>query len=140
MGRLSFFDGLPGFRGGKPSIKLIVSQIAGDIKPYLKKCADWRMQGVDVLVRRSNPDQIKKSYIILDEETVWISSQHLEELDFQDIVLIDKMNKPEEKKKIISRFEKLWETSQISDELEAISWRTYFKEQRKEEKLKGKSE
>ncbi len=134
MGRLSFFDGLAGYRGGKPAVKLIVSQIAGDLKAYLKRCADWRMQGIDILVRRSKPEQIKRSYIILDDNRIWVSSHHLEELDFQDELNLTKITSSDERDKIISRFNKLWEASQKAEELEAISWRKYFKEKAEEEK------
>ncbi|MHA1226320.1 MAG: hypothetical protein ACTSR2_07815 [Candidatus Hodarchaeales archaeon] len=128
MGRLSFFDGLSGFRGGRPEIKMIVGEVAGDLKTYLKKCADWRQQGIDILVRKAKKDQIKRTYIILDDNTVWVSSMILEEFDSADELDLKKINETEEKKKIIKRFSQLWEVSQKSNELEALSWRSYFKE------------
>jgi len=127
-GRLSFYDGLSGFRGGRPEIRMIVGDVAGDLKTYLKKCADWRQQGIDVLVRRAKKDQVKRTYIILDNQNVWVSSQILEEFDSADRLDLKKVKDTEEKKKIIRRFDQLWEVSQKSDELEALSWRSYFKE------------
>ncbi|MHA1971836.1 MAG: hypothetical protein ACTSW1_02515 [Candidatus Hodarchaeales archaeon] len=134
MGRLSFFDGLAGFRGGKPEIKMIVGEVAGDLKTYLKKCADWRQQGIDILVRKAKKDQIKRTYIILDDNTIWVSSLILEEFDSSNALDLKKVKEPEEKKKIVKHFSQLWEISQKSDELEALSWRSYFKERAKSKK------
>jgi hypothetical protein len=134
MGRLAFYDGLTGFRGGKPTIKIIVSQIAGDFKTYLKKCADWRQQGIDVLVRKAKENQITRSYLIIDNQHVWVSNLLLEEFDSSESVDLNKIKDKDEKRKIINRFNKLWEASQKAEELEALSWRTYFKERAENER------
>ncbi len=140
MGRLSFFDGLRGFQGGQPSIKLVVSQIAGDYKSYLKKCADWRNAGVDVLVRKSDEGIIKRSYIIIDDRDIWVSNQLLEELDIADTLEITKIEDKNEKEKIIARFDNIWNNSMIAEELEATSWRTVYKEKAQYERQKKKKD
>ncbi|MFX0173871.1 MAG: hypothetical protein ACFE9L_18460 [Candidatus Hodarchaeota archaeon] len=134
-GRLSFYDGLKGFQGGKPAIKLIVSQIAGDLKSYLKRCANWRQMGVDVLVRKAEEGQIERTYLILDDQDIWVTDQLLEELDISDSVKLTKITNNSDRNRIVENFDKLWEMAQAADELEALSWRTYFKE-RAEEKRK----
>jgi hypothetical protein len=138
MGRLSFYDGLRGFQGGTPSIKLVVSQIAGDYKGYLKKCADWRNAGVDVLVRKSKEGIIKRSYIILDDQDIWVSNQLLEELDIADTLEISKIEEKSEKKRILDQFDNIWVNSQIAQELEATSWRRLYKEKAEYEHQKKK--
>ncbi len=129
MGRLSFFQGLRGFKGGQPAIKLVNSELASGAKDYLKSAADWRNQGVDILVRKAPAGTIKKSYLILDDKEIWVAPYLLEELDSKEsledfIFLKDKIKKDE----ILERFNKIWETSQKSDELEEISWREHFKQ------------
>jgi hypothetical protein len=135
---MSFYDGLRGFQGGQPSIKLVVSQIAGDYKGYLKKCADWRNAGVDVLVRKCDEGIIKHSYVIIDDRDIWVSNQLLEELDIAESLEITKIEENSEKERILVRFNNIWNNSMIAEELEATSWRTVYKEKAKYEQQKKK--
>ncbi|NHJ01545.1 MAG: hypothetical protein EAX86_05350 [Candidatus Heimdallarchaeota archaeon] len=128
IGRLGFYDGLRGFQGGKPAIKIIASQIAGDFKSYLKRCADWRRIGVDILVRKAEAGLIKQTFIILDDNDVWVTDHILEEIDLSSPVNLVKLTGKNERARALDKFEKLWETSQVAEELEALSWRTYYKE------------
>ncbi|MFX0183450.1 MAG: hypothetical protein ACFE95_10250 [Candidatus Hodarchaeota archaeon] len=138
FGRLAFYDGLKGFQGGKPAIKLIVSQIAGDLKSYLKRCANWRHMGVDVLVRKAKEGQIKQTYLIIDDQDIWATDLLLEELDISDSIKLSKITNKNDMNRVFEKFNKLWENSQIADELEAISWRTYFKERAEERRKREK--
>ena len=138
IGRMSFYDGLRGFQGGQPSIRLVVSQIAGDYKGYLKKCADWRNAGVDILVRKCDEGIIKRSYIIVDDRDIWVSNQLLEELDIADSLEITKIEEKSEKERILVRFNNVWSNSMIAEELEATSWRKVYKEKAEYEHQKRK--
>jgi len=139
IGRLSFFQGLRGFKGGQPAIKLVNSELASGAKDYLKSAADWRSQGVDIIVRKAPTGAIKSSYLILDDKEVWIVPYLLEELDTKEslddfIPIKDNIKRNE----VLELFEKIWNTSQRSDELEDISWRTYYKEKAAIEKKRQK--
>ncbi|MHA1975815.1 MAG: hypothetical protein ACW98F_06400 [Candidatus Hodarchaeales archaeon] len=139
MGRLSFYDGLRGFQGGKPAIKFVVSQIAGDLKGYLKRCADWRRAGVDIIVRKGEEGQIKRSYIIIDDQDILVSDQILEEIDIVETLEITKITEKSEKKRILDQFNHIWDKAQIAEELEAISWRAIYKEKAVYEREKNKA-
>ncbi|MFW9857080.1 MAG: hypothetical protein ACFFFG_18675, partial [Candidatus Thorarchaeota archaeon] len=128
FGRLGFYDGLRGFQGGSPAIKMVVSKIAGEFKTYLKRCADWRQSGVDILVRKAGEEDIKQTFLILDDYDVWVTQLLLEEMDINTPVKIEKIKDNTKRLKVIDNFEKLWQKAHVAVELEAISWRAYFKE------------
>jgi hypothetical protein len=138
FGRLGFFDGLKGFQGGRPEIKMIVSSISGNYKSYLKRCADWRRIGVDILVRKAKEGEIKKTYLIIDDKEVWVTNLLFEELDINAPVNIKKITDGKEKERVLEKFEKLWAISQIAEELEGLSWRTHFKEKAEYQRKKKK--
>ncbi|MFW9777650.1 MAG: hypothetical protein ACFFE8_02270 [Candidatus Heimdallarchaeota archaeon] len=138
FGRLGFYDGLRGFQGGRPAIKMVVSKIAGEYKAYLKRCADWRQTGVDILVRKAGEDDIKQTYLIIDDRDVWTTDLLLEEMDIKTPTKIQKIQNNSKRLNVLENFEKLWQQSQVATELEAISWRAYFKEKAEfERKKKG---